>query len=337
MEAPQPDKDRADFSRRVFLRGTAAAALGGLVGSGLPWPRTARGDDPPLQKSTQSAGGSTVVFVQSDQVVAGPIVHPVLIEEMLAASLKTLTGRESMRQCWESLFAKDDIIGLKFNRSAQQALGTTAVVGPTIVRSLMAAGWPPRQLVAIEAPEFLIREFGLLTPAGGFEVESRDFGSGADELARVLNQITALINIPFIKSHNIAGMTCALKNLSHALVKHPARYHGNGCSPYIADIVSLPEIRSKLRLNLVDGLRVVYEGGPEATGMNVADTGCMMASTDPVAADAVALTLLNKIRAERGVSPISTGSEGVRYLEPAEARGLGTAFLHNINLQRIRL
>ena len=78
-----------------------------------------------------------------------------------------------------------------------------------------------------------------------------------------------MINVPFIKTHNIAGMTCGLKNLSHALVKHPAHYHANGCSPFIGDIVAADPIRKKLKLTIVDAFRVVFQGGPAARVENL--------------------------------------------------------------------
>ena len=61
-------------------------------------------------------------------------------------------------------------------------------------------------------------------------------GGPRDRLAGVLDQVTAIVNVPFLKTHNLAGMTCCLKNLSHALVKHPAQFHTGGCKE-VADIV----------------------------------------------------------------------------------------------------
>lgn len=329
-------------SRRGFLQRTAGAAVAGWVTAAALQGRTAFGKIGAGAAAEGPAGGPQnaglhVVIVQSDHVVAGPVVHPVLIEEMLETAMRSLTGRDSMPACWSSVLDARDVIGLKFNSCGQEALATTPAVGRAIVRSLIASGWSPKQIVAVEGPEELTREYGLTEAVSGYERELAEFGSGTDQLARVLRQVTAIIDVPFLKSHNIAGLSCALKNLSHAFVKHPARYHANGCSPFVADIAALPQIQGKLRLCLVDGLRTVFRDGPEPTGSNVADTGMIMASRDPVATDAVALTLLNEIRERHRVAVVPRGPQGVRYLEPAEQRGLGSAVLHELNRKRIRM
>ena len=149
-----------------------------------------------------------------------------------------------------------------------------------------------------------------------------------------MNQVTALISIPFLKTHNLAGMTCTLKNLSHAFVKHPARYHDGGCAPYIADICALPQIRAKLRLCLVDAIRVVYRGGPEARADRVRDAGLLLASFDPVAADAVGLSVLNELRREAQLEAVAETPGQLRYLADAHRKGLGVAVLTGIDLIR---
>jgi hypothetical protein len=266
--------------------------------------------------------------------VNGPTTHRGMFKEMLAASLVSLTGRPNISEAWREILKSDDIIGIKFNRSGQGVLGTTEIVADVLVTSLLDAGWDPRQLVCVEAPAGLQARFGLATARPGFDATPTDFGSGTDQLASVLKQVTALINVPFLKSHNIAGMTCALKNLSHAFVKHPARYHRNGCSPYIADIVNLPEIRNKLRLCLVDALRVVYDGGPEARADSVSDEGLLLTSFDPVAIDAVGLEVLNEVRHRNGLQSLAASPAAVGYLAAAHRNALGIAIPHGIHVVR---
>ena len=168
-----------------------------------------------------------------------------------------------------------------------------------------------------------------------YDSQTTDFSSGADNFASVLRQITALISVPFLKSHNIAGMTCSLKNLSHGLIKHPARYHGNRCSPYIADIVAAKPIRSKFRLTIVDAMRVVYEGGPRANAHSLANEGVLIMSRDPVAADAVALGVLNRARERSGLAKIVDSAEEIPHLAAAHRSGLGVAIRHGIKIVRV--
>jgi len=275
-----------------------------------------------------------VVQVASRHACAKGKIHKVLVREMLGQTLTTLTGADSPAKAWHSLLKRNDIVGLKFNRSAQEALGTSEVVADALVTSLLDAGWSARQLVCIETPAEIARLHATAAPLAGYDTHPTDFGSGKDQFASVLRQVTALIDVPFLKSHNVARLTCCLKNLSHGLIKHPARFHDNECSPYVADIVSADAIRPKLRLCLVDALRIVYDGGPEAHPESVEEAGVLLASRDPVATDAVGVALLNTVRQDHKLAPIAPAPEKVPYLAAAHRRNLGIALLQGIDLVR---
>lgn len=331
---PTPSAPTPSFgtlSRRAFL-GTLAAA-------GTPMLAFAR-DTTPQGGSLFLRPGtprSRVVQVDSPHVLSDPLVHRNLLAEMLDVLLTEVTHQPTSSHAWQSLLRRDDVIGLKFNRSGRDTIGTSPWMLAAIVRSLVNAGFEPKQIVCMEAPARPDVEFGTTLPAPGYDEAPTDFTSGADQLAAVLRQVTAIINIPFLKTHNIAGMTCGLKNLSHALVKHPARYHANKCSPYIADIVALPQIRGKLRLTIVDALRVMVEGGPDGTGEHLSDAGILLASTDPVATDAIGLLTLNDRRRLRGLPPVAASPARIPYLAHAHRIGLGIAVLHGIELGRFPL
>jgi hypothetical protein len=256
---------------------------------------------------------------------------------MLERTLTKLTGTRTGGEAWRAILRPDDVIGLKFNQSASEAIATTDALADALFTSIVDAGWAPERIVLIEAPRELVRRYGTMPARRGFATSETDFGSGSDQFAAVLDQVTAIVNVPFLKTHNIAGMTCALKNLSHALVKHPARYHANGCSPFIGDIVAADPIRRKLRLCVVDALRVVYEGGPEATAATIADEGTLLASTDPVAVDTASLALLNEIRQQLELPPVARSAGEVGYLAAAHRRGVGIALWHGIDLMDVRL
>jgi len=256
---------------------------------------------------------------------------------MLAATLQTVTGATSVRGAWDRLLRADDIVALKFNKSGQFVIGTTTLLASTLIESLVVSGIEPDRIMCLEAPPGVAERFGCRPPRMGYDAEATSFASGSDQLLRALGDVTALINVPFLKDHNIAGLSCALKNLSHGLIKHPARYHADGCSPFVADIVALPAIRGKLRLNLVDALRVVYHGGPEATSHNVADLGMLMASEDPVAVDSVGVQIINDVRERLGMSHLVAGPQDIAYLAAAHDRGLGVAVSHGIDVERTNL
>lgn len=315
------------LSRRRFLQVAASMAGSSLIAE-------AQESSPPQRLGVPpGTPKSRVVKYQSRKLVRGRTVHQQMLTDAFAVTLtNTVPNAQNPVQAWQSLLQPSDVVGIKFNRSAQDALGTTPTMAATIIESLISAGFAADRLVCIEAPEETRIAFGTARPRPGYTEAVHDFGSGADQLSAVLDQVTAIINVPFLKTHNIAGITCALKNLSHGLVKHPARYHSNGCAPYIADIVALDPIRSKLRLCVVDALRMVFDKGPSATAETIADEGIILASTDPVAIDSIGLALIDNVRAERRLPRIAETSANLEYLANAHKKGLGIAVPHGIDV-----
>lgn len=327
-DAPTGKRPRR-VSRRRFL-GVAATLAGGAA-----------------LRATHAVGGETrlrlapdqplsrVVVARETHLIDGPTVHRTLLAETLQAMLLSLTGKPTPKEAWATILKPDDIVGLKFNRSGQGVINTSSALADVLIESLGSAGWGRSRIVGFEFPREVESNAGTLPPRPGYDAHLTDFSSGADHFASALGQITALINVPFLKTHNLAGMTCSLKNLSHGLIKHPARYHAAGCSPYIADIVAADPIRSKLRLTLVDAMRVVYKGGPSATARSLANEGVLLMSRDPVAVDAVALEVLNRARERFGLPEIASSAADIPYLAAAHRLGLGIAVRHGIKTVRI--
>jgi hypothetical protein len=334
-EAHNHDMPPARLSRRTFLAGAGATAAAGLTSG----PLVARCLAEAAQQDAATAEGrwARVVEVRSDHVLVGRTVHPTLLRNVLRVGLSALTGRKDEREAWRTLLAPEDVIGIKFNRSGADALGITAPLVEALVASLTEAGWTTAAIVPIEIPRNWHEKLGTTPPREDWLPAEVTFGEYSDRLAGVLDQVTAIINVPFLKHHNIAGMTCSLKNLSHALVKHPARYHADKCTPYIGDIVALPLIRGKLRLHLVNALRVVIDKGPEAHPPNIIDRKGLLFALDPVAVDSLGLEILNRTRLDGGLGKIEDEQGPVTFLAAAAARGLGRDALHEIDYVRHRL
>ncbi len=293
----------------------------------------------PLSKILAQAAKPTahVVEVTSDFVVRGRLVHEQVLHEMIASTLTHLTGKSNVREAWKSILKPDDVIGLKCNSSGAEGLGVSESFLDVVIGSLMNAGFEGKQIVVIEAPETTYRTHDVVKPALGWSDKPVTFASGSDQLASWLDQVTAIVNIPFIKTHNIAGMTCTMKNLSHAVVKHPARYHGRGCSPFIGDIYALDAVRKKVRLHLVNGLRIVYDGGPDTRDAGIWDAGLIFGSTDPVATDVQALASINSQRSMLGLPTIANQSIQTPYLPHAAQLGLGTTDPFRTRIERVRI
>ncbi|HEV8130928.1 MAG TPA: DUF362 domain-containing protein [Acidobacteriota bacterium] len=124
--------------------------------------------------------------------------------------------------------------------------------------------------------------------------------------------VNKIINIPTLKDHASAGITVALKNLSHGLVSNVSRTHAghtkeeNRCGTFIPQIVALRPIREKVVLHIADGLIGVYEGGPGSwkPSFRTWEYKSLLFATDPVATDHVSSNILNLERMRRRWAPV---------------------------------
>ena len=90
------------------------------------------------------------------------------------------------------------------------------------------------------------------------------------------NLINKIINIPVLKDHSSAGVTLALKNISHGMVNNVCRSHVgpakglNRCAEFIPRVVALPALRRKIVLHILDGLIGQWQGGPSPGARDLA-------------------------------------------------------------------
>jgi len=306
-------------TRRKFFKQSAA-----LAAAALTVPRRSFGRESPATTSvaTVDRTAGRVVELSNERVVSGRTVHQHILGEMLDRGIAEFFRQPSAAEGWRTLLKDDDVIALKFNQSGAAGIGTTPVFARVLVASLLAAGFRPDQLILLELPNGVVEQ-ETRRPPQGWTQHVYDFGSGRDRLMAVVEEATAIINIPFLKTHNIAGMSGCLKNLSHALVRHPGRFHANGCDPYVADIVSLPAVRDRLKLHVVDALRVVSAGGPDAREANIDSARTVLISRDPVAADTVGQDILDARRLVRGLPRLAPDSGKLPILATAAGKGLG--------------
>jgi uncharacterized protein (DUF362 family) len=139
------------------------------------------------------------------------------------------------------------------------------------------------------------------------------------KMHRLILDSDVFINVPVLKNHGGAVMTCAMKNLM-GIVWDRGYFHKNNLQQCIADFVTA----RKPDLNIIDGYRVMKKGGPR--GHNLRDVEMMkylIVTTDIVAADTAASKVI-------GI-PI----ERIKHIELGEELGLGTTALDTLNIKRI--
>ena len=122
--------------------------------------------------------------------------------------------------------------------------------------------WPGQDEVAGYDPDEFISL--ALVHHGHDPKDDRNFRSHLGLL--VTRRVNKLVLLPVLKDHGSAGVTGALKNMSHGLVNNVARSHStadaNACNQFIPEVVSHPIIRRKCVLQIMDGIRGVYPEGP---------------------------------------------------------------------------
>lgn len=311
-------------TRREFLR-VSAGLVAGLAA--LPnWPVYARTDD--------KVRRSRVALLENPRVMTEVGIRKIALTEMLEDGLCISLDRKTPAEAWQSLLAKDDRILLKFNRADADRLGTSETMATVLIESLMRAGFEPKQILLLEAATQADWAKDLPKPDWGWSEKAYDFGSGKERLVKAAEQATAIINVPFLKAHRIAGMSGCLKNLSHGLIRRPALYHANQCCPFIPDIVRMPAIRNKLRLNIVNALRLVYDTRPDAVRDPVDVASTLVVSTDPVAADTIGQGVLDGLRQEKGLKPITHELGLVQQHFLAAEKGLGINSIEYIDVVR---
>ena len=265
-----------------------------------------------------NAPRSRVVDIASADVLHASVVDEIVLAGMLEQALRALTGERSVETAWRAVLGSPKRIVLKFNSVGANVIKTNDVLARQLVQSLLNAGYEREQLALAELPTYLTDELGVAPVVEGWG-ELIDVGERREALATYLYDADAVINVPLLKTHQIAGMSCSLKNLSHALIRHPARYHANQCSPYVGQIVGNTAISSRLRLNVVNALRVVTAHGPDAREEDLSGYGGLILGFDPVAVDNVGLGILAMQRRDRHLST----DLWVPYLTSAAAMGLG--------------
>jgi Domain of unknown function (DUF362) len=140
----------------------------------------------------------------------------------------------------------------------------------------------------------------------------------------VTRRVNKIVLLPVLKDHGSAGITGALKNMSHGLVNNVNRSHStpgtNVCNQFTPQIVSHPVIRRKCVLQIMDGIKGVYQGGPAASRPEWTwENNALLVATDPVALDHVAWRHIDAKRKEKGLPLVA--ASGRSGLDPLKMEG----------------
>jgi hypothetical protein len=164
-----------------------------------------------------------------------------------------------------------------------------------------------------------------LIPYGDDPKDDRKYRSHLGKL--VTKTVNKIVAIPVVKDHGSAGVTGALKNMSHGTVNNVARSHSNPftnvCNQFIPQMVNHPIIRQKFVLQIMDGIRAVSQGGPFARakdgGKWTWENNAILFATDPVALDHVEWDIVDAQRVKMNLPPVA--ASGTKALDPLKTEG----------------
>ena len=294
--------------------------------------------------------------------------HPAVVKKLVDRAVAEFTGKESPGDAWSEFISPSDIVGIKVNCIAQKNFSTQRCVVDAIVDGVTGAGVKPSNIIVWDRWNWEMQAGGYEINTSGEGVQCYGTDRGSYDPANVgsvprgergrmlkeitgdfyakeptdiagvpvylskilLEQVTALINVPLVKDHRGAGVTCSMKN-HYGSILNPSDLHGSNCDPYIPHLNLVPAIRDKTRLIVTDFLRAVYNGGP-GDSPDRWRQNAVMVGTDSVAMDSLALRFVEEKRKENSIPPIG---ERARYVATAAKLGLGTNDPARIDLKEI--
>ena len=147
-------------------------------------------------------------------------------------------------------------------------------------------------------------------------------------------RMTKLINLAAYKNTG-NGISMATKNLGYAAICNTGRLHAPLFFRVCTEVLAAPPIREKLVLNVTDGLRAQYDGGPDKNEKFVYHNNALYFATDPFALDMVCHRELVAKRKAMGVD-VNEHPKFTEYLHYAEKLGLGVADPARLTLLEVK-
>jgi len=339
----------AGLSRREFLAAMAAACSAGSVtasaaaralGAAPAAPTETPGPTPaappaavPAEAPPPLKKSRVVVVTHPEVIIKGYTVNPPIIRQMMDRAVGELTGKRTEAEAWKAVAHEGDFVAIKYNTMHGPTLHSHTEINDAITARLTEMG-------RVDSTRVLAVDRVLPEPydelSDPFTLPSRGLETRLRRL--YTDHATAIINVSVLKTHFGEGISAALKNHLGS-VNNPAAYHGweVGRMPRsLPELNALEPIRSKTRLVVIDAIRPLFAGGPVDVPRYRWDYRGLIVATDPVAATAVGLRILEQRRAEvRGQPwPMTPARAMVAW---GQKIGLGAADADRLDLVEVAM
>ena len=149
----------------------------------------------------------------------------------------------------------------------------------------------------------------------------------------VTQDLDKIINIPILKNAG-ATVTLALKNLAYGSVSNTGRLHAKLWNETCAQVCAFAPLRDKVVLNIVDGIKGCFNGGPGANPQFFCDYHTIITGSDPVAVDRIGYDIVLAKRIAEGLQKEGTPT-ALEFMLQAERLSLGVADRTKIDLREV--
>jgi uncharacterized protein (DUF362 family) len=311
--------------RRNFLQLAAAATAHASTTSGLPEYRVVTRFPASAHPGMPGPYPGKAVRVHSGKSidVNTSKVDVPTVRDMMSRGIRGLTGEKTERDAWAHFIEPKDIVGIKLNCSGAPNIRSAPEVVAGIVDNVIALGVPAKniylyerfldQLTSVHYEKYLpdgVNIVAVETPRGsmlGYDpktyVEVDFFGEDdtrSNMVRLVTERFTKVINVPNMKDHQAAGVTGCLKNIAYGDFSNVARSHNRektNTFSFIGTLAGTEPLRSKTVLQVMDGLRGVWHGGPFSQYPQFRFFPKQIVfGTDPVAMDRLLIDVIEKKR-----------------------------------------
>ncbi len=262
------------------------------------------------------------------------------IQAMIRRGMTELTGADSHAAAWKKLFQPGDVVGIKVNPNGSEQIRSSKACLMAVIGGLLLAGVHQKNIVVYERYQAILDRIQGWLPgwvrtasASPQYAEDQTAIEGYDpehyvDLPRLLlpgrsadnprhtrsyaalfatQMVTKIISLAVLKDHPAAGVTLSLKNLSHGCSNNVNRSHPdaqtNHVKEFIPAVISMPVIRNKAVLAIVDGVHGLWAGGAYGGSGCTWEHRTMYFATDLVAADRVGWKAIDAYRAIKGYPP----------------------------------
>jgi hypothetical protein len=210
----------------------------------------------------ESPGGSKVFLIRHAEALDEmDRVNTKVVSEMLDKIVCAVAGKENAREAWGTFVKADDTVGLV---PTPHLNPTHKELTQLVKENLTGAGIPAKNILHAQGTE------------------------------QVYKKCDALIPLPCLKAHWLTGIGTVLKNYI-LFGGNPSAYH-HAKSKDLGRLWTLPGVKGKTRIVIVDALRPLFDKGPQIFPQYLWHYNGLIAGTDPVAVEAVSLKIIQAKR-----------------------------------------